>query len=255
MQLTILVTGASAGFGEAIARRFGRDGHRVIAAARRSDRLEALARDLGPDLLPLPLDVTDAEAAAALPASLPEAWRAVDVLVNNAGLALGLEPAWTASLADWETMVATNVLGLIRLTRALLPGMVARNRGHVVNLGSIAGDYPYPGGHIYGATKAFVAQFGLNLKADLVGTGVRVTNIEPGLCGGTEFSAVRFGGDVARAAAVYAGTQPLTAEDIAEAVAWTVHLPPHVNINRIEMMPTCQAPGPLVVKRSGQTTP
>ena len=251
MKLTILVTGASAGFGEAIARRSLRDGHRVIAAARRLDRLETLAGDLGPDLLPLLLDVTDPEAATALPAGLPEGWREVDVLVNNAGLALGLEPAWKASLTDWETMVATNVLGLMRLTRSLLPGMVERNRGHLVNLGSIAGDYPYPGGHVYGASKAFVKQFSLNLKADLVGTSVRVTNIEPGMCGGTEFSTVRFGGDTARAGAVYAGTQPLTAEDIAEAVAWVVGLPPHVNINRIEMMPTCQGPGPLTVKRTG----
>jgi 3-hydroxy acid dehydrogenase/malonic semialdehyde reductase len=250
MTLTILVTGASAGFGDAIARRFVRDGHRVIAAARRLDRLDALAGDLGPALLPLALDVTDAETAAALPGSLPDGWREVDVLVNNAGLALGLDPAWKASLADWETMVATNVLGVLRLTRALLPGMVARNRGHVVNLGSIAGDYPYPGGHVYGGSKAFLKQFSLNLKADLVGTFVRVTNIEPGLCGGTEFSTVRFGGDSARAAALYAGTQPLTAEDIAEAVAWVVALPPHVNINRIEMMPTCQGPGPLAVKRN-----
>lgn len=255
MKLTLLVTGASAGFGAAIARRFVRDGHRVIAAARRLDRLEALARELGPGLLAQHLDVTDAPAAAALPDSLPEGWREVDVLVNNAGLALGLDPAWKAPLADWETMVATNVLGVLRLTRALLPGMVARNRGHVVNLGSIAGDYPYPGGHVYGASKAFLKQFSLNLKADLVGTGVRVTNIEPGLCGGTEFSAVRFGGDMARAAAMYAGTQPLTAEDVAEAVAWVVALPPHVNINRIEMMPACQASGPLAVKRSAEPAP
>ncbi len=251
MTLTLLVTGASAGFGAAIARRFVHDGHRVIAAARRLEKLDALARELGPTLLPLQLDVTDAPAAAALPDSLPEDWREVDVLVNNAGLALGLDPAWKAALADWETMVATNVLGVLRLTRALLPGMVARNRGHVVNLGSIAGDYPYPGGHVYGGSKAFLRQFSLNLKADLVGSFVRVTNIEPGLCGGTEFSTVRFGGDSARAAALYAGTQPLTAEDIAEAVAWVVALPPHVNINRVEMMPTCQAPGPLAVKRSG----
>jgi 3-hydroxy acid dehydrogenase/malonic semialdehyde reductase len=146
-------------------------------------------------------------------------------------------------------MVATNVSGLIHMTHALLPGMVARNRGHVVNLGSTAGTYPYPGGHIYGASKAFAKQFTLNLKADLIGTHVRVTDIEPGLCGGTEFSAIRFG-DAAKAAALYQGTEPLTAEDIAEAISWVVRLPAHVNINRIEMMPTCQASGPLAVKRS-----
>ncbi len=248
MTLTVLVTGASAGFGNAIARRFVRDGHRVIAAARRAERLRDLAAELGPALLPLPLDVTDAGAVAALPAALPAGWRDVDVLVNNAGLALGLDPSYRARLSDWETMVATNVAGLMRMTHALLPGMVERNRGHIVNLSSTAAIYPYPGGHIYGASKAFVTQFSLNLRADLVGTNVRVTDLEPGLVGGTEFSAVRFG-DAARATSVYAGTTPLTPEDIAEAAAWVVNLPAHVNINRLEMMPTCQASGPLAIKR------
>jgi len=168
----------------------------------------------------------------------------------TATLALGLDPAQRSKLADWETMVATNVSALLRLTHALLPGMVERNVGHVVNIGSTAGAYPYPGGHVYGASKAFVRQFSLNLKADLVGTGVRVTDIEPGLVGGTEFSTVRFGGDQDKAASVYQGTQPLSAEDIAEAVAWVIGLPAHVNINRMEMMPTCQGPGPMVIKRS-----
>lgn len=249
MSHLVLVTGASAGFGAAIARRFVRDGHRVIGAARRADRLAALAAELGDAFHPLTLDVTDAAAVAALPEVLPDAWRDPDVLVNNAGLALGLDPAHKASLADWDRMVATNVTGLIHVTRALLPAMVARNAGHVVNLGSTAGSYPYPGGHVYGASKAFVKQFSLNLRADLVGTGVRVTDIEPGLVGGTEFSVVRFGGDAARAGGVYAGTEPLTAGDVAEAVAWVVGLPPHVNINRVEMMPTCQASGPLAIRR------
>ncbi len=248
---TALVTGATAGFGAAIARRLVAAGWRVIAAGRRQDRLDALAAELDDEVLPLRLDVTDAGAVAALPGSLPADWRAVDLLVNNAGLALGLAPAQQSDVADWDRMVATNVTGLIHMTRALLPGMVERDRGHVVNLGSIAATYPYPGGHVYGATKAFVKQFTLNLKADLVGTNVRVSDIEPGLCGGTEFSAVRFGGDQQKADAVYRGTTPLTAEDIAEAVAWVVSLPKHVNINRIEMMPTCQAPAPLTVKRSG----
>ncbi len=246
---TALVTGATAGFGEAIARRLVRDGWRVILTGRRRDRLEKLVSDLGATALPWRLDVTDADAVASLPGSLPEGWRDIDALINNAGLALGLDPAQAAKLSDWDRMVATNVTGLIHMTRAVLPGMVERDRGHIVNLGSIAATYPYPGGHVYGASKAFVKQFSLNLKADLVGTNVRVTDIEPGLCGGTEFSEVRFGGDRERAAALYQGTTPLNAEDIAEAVAWVMHLPAHVNINRIEMMPTCQASGPLVVKR------
>lgn len=249
MPLTVFITGASAGFGAAIARRMVRDGHRVIATARRADRLAALAAELGPNLLPFKLDVTDKAGVAALPAALPEGWREVDVLVNNAGLALGLSPAWDARPEDWDTMVATNVTGVLHATRALLPGMVARNRGHIVNLGSTAGIYPYPGGHVYGASKAFVTQFSLNLKADLVGTGVRVTDLEPGLVGGSEFSTVRFG-DSTRAASVYQGTTPLSPEDIAEAVAWVLSLPAHVNINRMEMMPTCQAPSALTVKRT-----
>jgi 3-hydroxy acid dehydrogenase/malonic semialdehyde reductase len=246
---TALVTGATAGFGAAITHRLVRDGWRVIAAGRRQGRLDALAGELGAAIHPLRLDVTDAAAVAALPASLPQDWQDIDALVNNAGLALGLDPAQRADIADWDQMVATNVTGLMHVTRAVLPRMVTRDRGHIVNLGSIAATYPYPGGHVYGATKAFVKQFTLNLKADLVGTNVRVTDIEPGLCGGTEFSTVRFGGDAERAAAVYQGTTPLTGEDIAEAVAWVLHLPEHVNINRIEMMPTCQASAPLTVKR------
>ena len=246
-----LVTGATAGFGAAIARRLVRDGHRVIGAGRRQERLDALCAELGEAFLSLPLDVTQAEAVAALPGSLPEGWREVDVLVNNAGLALGLGPAQEASLDDWERMVATNVVGLMRMTHALLPGMVARDRGHVVNLGSVAGTYPYPGGNVYGASKAFVAQFTLNLKADLIGTGVRATVIEPGLVGGTEFSAVRFGGDETRAAKVYEGAHPLTAEDIAEIVAWVVGLSPNVNINRVEVMPRGQASAAFAIKRTG----
>lgn len=246
---TALVTGASAGFGEALVRRFVADGRRVIAAARRLDKLEALRSELGEAVLPLRLDVADAAAVAALPGSLPEGWREVDVLVNNAGLALGLEPFHTADPDALEVMVATNVLGVMRLTRALLPGMVERGRGHVVNLGSVAGDYAYPGGHVYGASKAFVEQLTLNLKADLAGTPVRVSNVEPGLVGGTEFSVTRFGGDAGKAAKVYEGTDALTSQDIAETVAWITGLPAHMNVNRIELMPTCQGPGAFTVKR------
>ena len=251
MVKTVLVTGATAGFGQAVARRFVRDGHRVIATGRRADRLEALRAELGASLMPFPLDVTDANAVAGLPGSLPVAWQEIDVLVNNAGLALGTAPAQSTSLQDWETMVGTNVVGLMRMTHALLPGMVERDHGHIVNVSSTAARFPYPGGNVYGASKAFVTQLSANLKADLVGTGVRITDLEPGLVGGSEFSTVRFGGDGEKAKAVYAGTTPLSPEDIAEAVAWVVGLPWHVNINRLEMMPTCQGPGPLTVKRAG----
>jgi 3-hydroxy acid dehydrogenase/malonic semialdehyde reductase len=169
--------------------------------------------------------------------------------VNNAGLALGLEPAHRAILDDWEQMVDTNIKGLMYMTRAFLPGMVERGCGHVFNLSSIAGRYPYPGGNVYGGSKAFVRQFSLNLKSDLLGTPVRVTDISPGLCSGTEFSNVRFKGDDEKASKVYDGVQALTATDIAESVYWASTLPAHVNINVIEMMPACQASGPLAVHR------
>lgn len=250
MTKTALVTGASAGFGEAISRRLVADGWRVIACARRADKLGALREALGEALLPHALDVTDAKAVAALPGSLPEGWREVDLLVNNAGLAMGMAPAQDADLQGWDTMVAVNVTGLMHVTRALLPGMVARDHGLIVNLGSTAANYAYAGGNVYGASKAFVEQFTLGLKADLIGTGVRVSCIEPGMVGGTEFSAVRFGGDHARAAKVYEGADPLTAEDIAETVAWIAALPPRMNVNLIELMPTCQAPAAPAIKRS-----
>ncbi len=247
--MIVFVTGASAGFGAAIARVFVRNGHRVIASARRLDKLRALADELGATLLPIELDVRDRDAVAALPATLPPEFSAIDLLVNNAGLALGLEPAQRADLDDWQTMIDTNCTGLVQVTRALLPGMVKRNRGHVINLGSVAGHWPYAGGNVYGATKAFVHQFSLNLRTDLAGTTLRVTNVEPGLCGGTEFSNVRFHGDDARAASVYAGVQPLSAEDIAESIYWIATRPAHVNINSIELMPVAQTFGGLAVHR------
>lgn len=252
--LTVLVTGASSGFGAEIARRFVRDGHRVIAAGRRVELLEALALELGgPSRVHVaPLDVRSRPATEAFVESLPEAWRAIDVLVNNAGLASGLEPAQSASLDSWDAMVDTNCKGLMYVTRAVLPGMVARNRGHVVNIGSTAGEFMYPGANVYGATKAFVYNFSLNLRADLLGTLVRVTDIEPGMASGTEFSTVRFRGDADKAAAVYANTltPALSAADVADAVAYVTSRPGHVNINSIQLMPTCQAFGPLAVKRT-----
>jgi 3-hydroxy acid dehydrogenase/malonic semialdehyde reductase len=247
----VFVTGASAGFGEAIARRFAADGARVVVSARRSDRITELAKELGHDVLPLTLDVRDRAAVADAVSGLPPEFAAIDVLVNNAGLALGLEPAYAASLDDWDAMIDTNCKGLAYCTRAVLPGMVQRGHGHVINLGSIAGTYPYPGGNVYGATKAFVHQFSLDLRSDLQGTGVRVTSVEPGLSGGTEFSVVRFGGDQAKAGQVYEGVHPLEAGDVAEAVHWAASLPSHVNINVIEMMPVAQSFGPLAVAREG----
>ena len=250
-----LVTGASSGFGATIARRYARAGVRVVATARRGDRLAALLDEFGEDLIFVSvLDVRDRVAIERLAASLPPAFAEVDVLVNNAGLALGLEPAQEADLENWERMIETNCTGLAYVTRAFLPGMVHRRRGHVVNLGSVAATYPYPGGNVYGATKAFVHQFSLGLRADLRGTGVRVTCIEPGLVGGTEFSDVRFAGDAERAAGLYAGTDPLTPEDIAAAVEWVTFQPPHVNVNLIELMPVSQSFGALPVDRSGAST-
>lgn len=248
--MIVFITGASAGFGAEMARTFVKNGHQVVISARRTDRLEALAAELGDAALPIELDVTDPASISNAMAMLPQSWRQVDVLINNAGLALGTKPAHEASLEDWETMISTNCTGLVRLTRALLPAMVERGSGLVINLGSVAGRYPYPGGNVYGATKAFVEQFTLNLRADLVGTGVRATNLAPGLCGGTEFSNVRFKGDDAAAAKVYEGTTPLTAKDIAETAYWIATLPPHINVNSIELMPTCQGFSPFNIKRS-----
>ena len=245
------VTGASSGFGAVIARRFAGAGVRVIATARRRDRLGGLVDEFGEDLIfASVLDVRDRVAIEQLVASLPPAFAEVDVLVNNAGLALGLEPAQEADLDNWQQMIETNCTGLVYVTRAVLPGMVQRRRGHVVNMGSIAATYPYPGGNVYGASKAFVHQFSLGLRADLHGTGVRVSCIEPGLVGGTEFSEVRFGGDAERAAGLYAGTQPLMPDDIAAAVEWVTSQPPHVNVNFIELMPVVQSFGALPVDRS-----
>lgn len=194
------------------------------------------------------MDITDPESIAAALRDLPKEFQEIDVLLNNAGLALGLEPAYKTAIENWERMIETNITGLLRVTRAVLPGMVERNRGHVINLGSIAGSYPYPGGNVYGATKAFLAQFTLNLKADLLGTNVRVTNIEPGMVE-TEFSVVRFGGDQAKADSVYQGMKPLSAEDIAEIALWCASRPAHVNINRVEVMPVEQAFSPFAVSR------
>jgi 3-hydroxy acid dehydrogenase/malonic semialdehyde reductase len=247
--MIVFITGASAGFGAAMARIFVKNGHQVVLAARRMDRLTALASELGDSALPVELDVTSKASIEEAMAMLPQSWRQIDVLINNAGLALGTEPAQEADLESWETMIATNCTGLVTMTHAVLPAMVQRGSGLVINLGSVAGRFPYPGGNVYGATKAFVDQFTLNLRADLVGTGVRATNIAPGMCGGTEFSNVRFKGDDEKAAKVYENTTPLTADDIAATAYWLATLPPHINVNFIELMPTCQGFSPFNIKR------
>lgn len=249
--MIIFVTGATAGFGESITRKFISAGHKVIATGRRQERLDALKAELGDALYTLKLDVRDRQAIEQAVAALPAEWRAIDVLVNNAGLALGLEPAHKASVDDWENMIDTNNKGLVFMTRALLPAMVERNIGHIINIGSTAGNWPYAGGNVYGASKAFVQQFSLGLRADLSGTRIRVTNIEPGLVGGTEFSAVRFKGNDEKVSKTYDNTTPLTAEDVSEAVFWVATLPAHVNINTLEMMPVSQSFAGLSVHREG----
>ncbi len=245
MAKTILITGATSGFGAACARRFAAEGWGLVLSGRRSERLEALQGELGEAVAAtLTLDVRDRRAVEKALGEIPE----IDVLLNNAGLALGLEPAWQADLDDWETMVDTNIKGVMFCTRALLPGMVARNRGHVINIGSTAGNWPYPGGNVYGATKAFLQQFSRNLRADLLGTRIRVTNLEPGMAE-TEFSRVRFKGDEQRAGKVYQGTEALQPEDIAEIVFFVANLPPHVNVNTLEVMSVNQTWGPFAVHR------
>ena len=244
-----LVTGATSGFGEAMARRLLAAGAQVIATGRRAERLDALAKELKTErLLTRELDVTSEASIAALLPSLPAGFEAIDVLYNNAGLALGLSKAHEANLDDWETMIATNVTGLVRMTRAVLPGMVARNRGDVMNISSVAASYPYPGGNVYGATKSFVRQFSLNLRADLIGTKVRVTSIEPGMAD-TEFSVVRFKGDQTAADKVYTGVHAMSADDVALVCEQILRLPAHINVNSLEIMPVQQAFGPFAVDR------
>ena len=245
---TALITGASAGIGEACAITLAKAGARLVLTGRRRDRLEALAARLPTSSHVIELDVRSRSAVEASLSALPAPFSEVDILVNNAGLGLGMEPAHAAALDDWDTMIDTNCKGLVYVTRGLLPGMVQRNRGHVVNLGSVAATYPYPGGNVYGATKAFVHQFSQNLKADLAGTRVRVTDIQPGMVE-TDFSVVRFKGDADRARKVYEGMQPLTPEDIADIVLFCVTRPAHVNLNVVEVMPADQGFGPFNIKR------
>lgn len=240
MTRTALITGASSGFGAAAARRFVAAGWRVIATGRRADRLQALVDELGAERVHAAVfDIRDAAAMATALDALPADFRDIDLLVNNAGLALGTLPAQQASLDDWRTMIDTNITSLITLTHRLLPALIAR-KGAIINISSIAGSYPYPGGNTYGGTKAFVTQFSLGLRSDLHGTGVRVTSIEPGMAE-TEFTLVRTHGDQSASEKLYTGASPMTAEDIAETIHWVASLPPHLNINRLELMPVTQS--------------
>jgi serine 3-dehydrogenase len=248
MAKTILVTGATSGFGAATARRFATAGWRVIATGRRPERLQTLVDEFGSETLAAShFDMRDAQAMEAALAALPKPFREIDVLVNNAGLALGTAPAPKADLHDWVRMIDTNVTALAILTYKLLPKLIER-KGAIVNLGSVAGTYPYPGGNVYGGTKAFVRQFSLGLRSDLHGTGVRVTSIEPGLAE-TEFTLTRTGGNQAASDALYKGAHPLTAEDIADTIFWVATLPSHVNINRLELMSVSQSWAPFQIFR------
>ena len=247
---TIFITGASSGFGEATARKFSSEGHRLVLLARRREKLIDLAHQLGGEnkCHLISADVRDKEEVENALSGLPEEFRSIDVLVNNAGLALGLGPAEDASLKDWEIMVDTNIKGVIYLTKAVLPGMIRRGRGQIINIGSVAGSWPYPGGNVYGSTKAFVQQFSRNLRSDLSGKNIRVSLVEPGMSE-TEFSLIRFEGDQEKAKAVYHSMSPLSADDIAETVFWICSMPAHVNVNQIELMPIAQAWAPFSVYR------
>ena len=247
--MNVLITGASAGFGQALAEKLVAQGHRVIGCARRLEKLNAIADHLGELFLPVMMDVSDTKAIAKTLADLPADFREIDVLVNNAGLALGTEPAQNADLSDWMQMVDTNIKGLMAVTHAVLPAMTARDSGYIINVGSIAGSWPYFGGNVYGATKAFVKQFSLNLRADLVGTQIRVTNLEPGNVAGTEFSNVRYHGDGDKAAKVYDGFKTMTGEDIGDILLWLIESPAHINVYRLEVMPVAQTFNGLTIAK------
>ncbi len=245
----IVITGASSGIGAAIAEKFGKGNFKIVLIARRKDRLEQIQKQIQAPVSIYELDVTNKQAVSETFQQILHTHGPIDLLVNNAGLALGLEPAHKTNLGEWDQCVDVNIKGLLYCTHAALPEMVKNNKGHIINMGSISASYPYPGAHVYGATKAFVRQFSLNLRADLLGTGVRVSCIEPGMVGGTEFSAVRLRGNLEGVKKIYEGIQYLTADDIAETVHFCFQAPPHVNINLIELMPVGQASGPLAVHR------
>lgn len=248
--MNLLITGASAGFGLETARLFVKNGHRVIGLARRKERLDALKKELGENFYPLVVDITDKAAVKAAIESIPAPFDDIDLLINNAGLALNKEAAFKVDYADWETMIDVNIKGLTYITHLILPKMIAKNDGYIINISSIAANYPYYGSNVYGPTKAFVSHFSFNLRADLIGKNIRVTNVEPGLCSETEFSNVRFKGDDQKAAETYADVEAVTGKDIANTLYWLATQPKHINVNRIEIMPTMQTYGDgLVVYR------
>jgi serine 3-dehydrogenase len=243
-----MITGATAGFGAASVRRFANAGWRVVATGRRADRLQKLIDEFGKEkVFAASFDMRKPDAIEAALAALPESFRHIDLLINNAGLALGTAPAQKASLEQWNQMIETNVTGLVTITHRLLPTLIAQ-KGAIINISSVAASYPYPGGNVYGGTKAFVKQFSLGLRSDLHGTGVRVTSIEPGMTE-TEFTLVRTGGNQTASDNLYKGANPMTAEDIANTLFWVATLPPHMNINRLELMPVSQSFGPFQVDR------
>jgi 3-hydroxy acid dehydrogenase / malonic semialdehyde reductase len=248
---TILITGASSGFGKATAELLAEQGHRLALVARRSDRLEELKASLPVEVHIATIDVADKAQVQQFFDSLPNEFRSIDVLVNNAGLALGMAPAQDATLEDWERMVDTNIKGLLYITRPVLDIMKTRGDGHIINIGSVAAHLPYRGGNVYGATKAFVRQFSRNLRTDVFGTSIKVTNIEPGMAE-TEFSDVRFHGNTDKAKTVYEGARSLKAEDIANTIAWVINQPERVNIDNVEIMPIDQTFGGAAIHRGSQ---
>ena len=251
MKKIVLITGATSGIGEACARKFAQNGDKVILTGRNQVRMTAIADELkaqGAEVLTLMFDVRDREAARQAIESLPAEWQEIDVLVNNAGLALGLEPEFEGNSDDWEGMIDTNVKGLLTMTRLIVPGMVARDRGHVINMGSVAGDAAYAGGNVYCATKAAVKALSDGLRIDVANTAVRVTNLKPGLVE-TNFSNIRFHGDEERAANVYKGIKPLTGDDIADVAVYAANAPAHVQIAEVLILATHQASGSVIVRK------
>ena len=246
---SIIITGASAGFGESVARKLHAEGNKVLLIARREDKLKSIVDELGDNAAYKVVDVSKREQVEQLFDSLPEGFEAADVVINNAGLALGAGKVPDVNLDDWDTMVDTNIKGLMYVSYAAAKTMKSLGRGQIINVGSVAGETPYPGGNVYGATKAFVRHLSRNLRIDLHGFNIRVCNIEPGAVAETEFSNVRFKGDDEKADSVYAGWKPLTGSDVADSIVWTINLPEHINIDNVEIMPTAQTAAGLQIAK------